>query len=442
MAWTAVKAHWTEVGGMQPGSLTTSSDDVFQEGLRFNYLKLFDAGVINQALASVIRYNVRLPESTLGDMQASIAACKVGAERICELGRKYGAEKLLESMTALLDYGEEMARDGLRRLRPGLYTAQTVLEEDGKGGGPFHVKVAITVSETDMVMDFDGTSPQAQGPINLGYPGLLTAARCMFKVVTNGDVPINGGAFRPLQVLCPPSTILSAVEPAPVSFYFDAMQAAMDVIAMALSPIAEKKLSVGHQRSVNGTIISGRRQGSGDLFIMAQPLAGGWGATRDQDGQNGLFSSGSGETYNIPVEIVESRYDLRVRQYGYHDEDGGAGKHRGGKGIVTDFEIMAPTATMTYMATQTSLRPWSRDGGCEGSLNRAELRRSDGSVEVYTVAAGVVGQKGDVFRIVTGTGGGYGDPKERSLAAVSDDLRNGYVTLDQARRHYPQAFQD
>ena len=436
IAWTANKAHWTEVGGTYPGSATTVSTDIFQEGLHFRFLKLFNEGQINDALVELIRTNVRLPESTIGDMHAGVAACRVGGRRITELAEKYGIGELLAAMDSLLDYGERMTLEELKKLPKGVFTAEDVVEEDGHGNGPFVIRVKVTITDEKMVADFTGTSPQAVGPINCSYAGLITGVRCTFKAVTNTEIPANGGCFRALEVICPAGTILSAQSPAPVSIYYESLQGAIEVMWKALAPLMPHKLPVGHQRTVGATFISGLLPGTDELFVMGEPLVGGWGAAIDHDGDAGQFCAANGETFNIPIELAESRYGFEIDQYSLHDEDGGAGTFRGGKGVVLDYRITAKEAFLTYSATRTKSRPWGLEGGKEGSNNRAQILRNDGSVETYSMITGARAVEGETFRLVSATGGGYGDPKKRDRGALLADLRDGYVTAEQARRDY------
>ncbi len=436
IAWTVNKAHWTEVGGAQPGSVSTNATEIFQEGLRFTFLKLYDRGEINRSLVQLIRDNVRLPDSTIGDMHAGVAAARVGARRIGDLLDRYGKEQLLEAMGELLDYGERMTRAELVKLPKGVFEAEDIVEEDGLGNGPFTVKVKVTITDQEMVVDYTGTSPQAIGPINCSFTGLVTGARCLFKSVTNPEIPANGGCFRPLKIICPPGTLISAKAPAPVSVYYEALIAAIDVFWKALAPALPHRLPAGHQRTVGATFISGLRPENGELFVMGEPLVGGWGASSEQDGDNGQFCCANGETYNIPCELFESRYAIEVDQYAFHDEDGGAGEFRGGKGVVLDYRVATDEAYLTYAATRSAVRPWAMNGGQEGSTNYAEIHRLDGGVDRYTMCTTVPAKRDEVIRIFTATGGGVGDPLKRDRAALLADIRNGFVTEEQAVKYY------
>ncbi len=432
IAFTVNKAHWTEVGGAQPGSVSTESTEIYQEGLHFRFLKLYSEGELNQALVQIIRDNVRLPESTIGDMHSGVAAARVGAARIRELATKYGVDSVLEAMEDLLDYGERMTIEEIRKLPAGSFKATDIVESDGLGNGPFKIRCAVTIGDGRITADFTGTSPQAQGPINCAYTGLITGARCLFKAVTNTEIPANGGCFRPLEVICPEGTVISATSPAPVSLYYESLIAAIDVMWKALAPALSDRLSAGHQRTVGANFISGKHPDTGDLFVMGQPLVGGWGASDGVDGDSGQFCCGNGETYNVPVELFETRYGLQVEQYAFHNEAGGEGKYRGGKGVVLDYRVVSPEVFLTYAASRTEARPWPIEQGLEGSTNYAKVLRKSGEEERYSMCTMVRAERGDCIRLVSATGGGYGDPRERKRADIEQDVKNGYLTRERA----------
>jgi N-methylhydantoinase B len=436
IAWTVNKAHWTEVGGAQAGSVSTNASEIFQEGLQFPFIKLYQGGRLNDALVAVIRANVRLPDSTIGDMHAGVAAARVGARRIVELAEKYGVDNVTAAMERLLDYGERMTREEIAKLPAGVYEAEDIVESDGVGGGPFTIKVKVTIGAGKVIADFTGSAGPAAGPINCSFTGLQTGVRCVFKAITNPEIPANGGCFRLLDVVCPPGTLISAQAPAPVSLYYEPLIAAMDVMWKALADVLPDRLPAGHQRSVNATFIAGLHPDSRDLFVLGEPLVGGWGAAQGRDGDGGQFCCANGETFNIPTELFESRYGLKVEQYAFHDEDGGAGEFRGGKGVVLDYRVTADEVFVTYAASRSEVPPWGLRGGKPGSLNRLTLIKSDGSVQTHQMCTAIRVAKGDLIRLVTATGGGFGDPRRRSRELVERDVRNGFVTPAQAARDY------
>jgi N-methylhydantoinase B len=436
IAWTVNKGHWAEVGGTQTGSVSTEARDIFQEGLQLPFIKLFEGGRLNQAIVAVIRSNVRLPESTIGDMHAGVAAARVGARRIIELVEKYGVDSVLAAMEDLLVYGERMTREELAKLPAGVYEAEDLVETDGLGSGPFRVKVKVTIGPQRVSVDYTGTAGAAAGPINCSFTGLLTGARCVFKAITNPEIPANGGCFRMLEVICPKGTVLSAEAPSPVSLYYEAVIAAMDVMWKALAPALPDRLPAGHQRAVNATVVTGRHPDTGELFVLAEPLVGGWGGGPGRDGDGGQFCCGNGETYNVPCELFESRYGLKVERYLFHEEDGGAGQFRGGKGVTLDYRVTADEVFVTYATSRSRVPPWGSHGGMPGSLNSLKIVRSDGATSTYEMCTAVRVAKGDLIRLTTATGGGFGDPGKRSRERIARDVQNGFITLAQAARDY------
>lgn len=430
------KSHWTEIGGKDAGSVTTTATEIFQEGLHLRFVRLYDQGRLNQGLVDVIAANVRMPDQTIGDMHAGVAAARTGERRVQQLFERYGMETVSFAMADLMDYGERLTRAQLRALPSGTYEAEDVIEEDGAGNGPFKLKVKVTLRDGNMLADFTGTDPQAPGPINSSRTALGTAVRCALKAITDPDLPANGGCFRPIEIICPEGTLVSAQSPAPVSIYYESLVAVIELVWKALAPAMLERLPAGHYRSVGGTFLAGTHPDSQQFFVLGEPLLGGWGATHERDGLNGMFCCANGETYNIPVELAESRYGVQIEQYAFHREAGGAGQYRGGRGVVLDYRVTSAEAFLTVTYSRTSTHPWGLNGGGEGSSNRAEIHRQGGAVERRTMATGVPVQQGELIRIYTGHGGGYGDPRARRREAIKIDLRDGYITPEQAKKDY------
>lgn len=440
VAFSVNKSHWTEIGGKDAGSVSTTAREIFHEGVHLRFVKLYDAGKLNQALVEVIAANVRMPDQTLGDMHAGVAAARTGEKRVQQLFKRYGAPTVRFAMADLLDYGERMTRAQLRELPDGVYEAEDVIEEDGAGNGPFKLKVRVTLDKGRMVADFTGTDAQAPGPINSSRTALGTAVRCAVKAITDPEIPANGGCFRNLEIVCPEGTLLTAQSPAPVSIYYESLVAVIELVWKALAPAMPGRLPAGHYRSVGGTFLAGVHPDSGQFFVLGEPLLGGWGAGEDRDGLNGMFCCANGETYNIPVELAESRYGVQIEQYAFHQQSGGAGRYRGGRGVVLDYRVTSVEAFLTVTYSRTQSQPWGLHGGAMGSSNRGEIHRADGTVQIANMETAVPVKAGDLIRIVMGHGGGYGDPRLRPREAVERDLKNGFITPDQARTEYGYAI--
>ncbi len=437
VAFAANKAHWTEVGGMAAGSWTTDATEIFQEGLQLPAVKLYEGGEAVDALIDLISANVRLPDMTLSDLYAGVAAIRAGEARVHEICQRYSLAALRQSIRELLDQGELVAREGLSALPNGTYEASDWMDDDGLSEDPIPIQVKVTIDDESFTADFTGSSPQVSGPINGTWARLQSSCRVVFKGVTSPGYPNSEGSFRPVKVVCPEGTIFRAKRPAPVSTYWEAGAAAVDLLWRALFPIAKDRLTVGHFLSICGTSLAGK-DANGDLFVLVEPQAGGWGAGVDRDGESGLVAQGDGETYNIPVEVCEARYPILVEQYAFDIVPHGAGEYRGGRGLVRDYRILCEEATLTTTFGRHRYPPWASGGGQDGSINSAAVfpQGSDKPSVWRGKLARHPLRKGDLARLITGTGGGHGDPHDRPVERVREDVRNGQVTLQQAEEHY------
>jgi N-methylhydantoinase B len=447
VAFAANKGHWTEVGGKDPGSWTTDSTEIYQEGLQFPAVKLYDRGDLNQALVDIIAANVRFPDLSLGDLWAQVAGLRTGERRFKELCDKYGRDTVLASIDYMLDHGEQMARQELAKLPKGIFTAEDWIDDDGLGHGPLKVCCKVEITDEEFIVDFTGTHPQVPGPINCSYTGLVSSVRTIFLAVTNPGQDVNDGVFRPLRVIAEEGTIVHAKRPAPVSTYWESMIFAADMVWKALAPVLPERLTAGHLETVGSTIVAGTHPDTKEPFLIVEPSVGGWGAGLGMDGQNGQFCLGDGETYNIPVEIAETRYGVQVVEYSFRADGAGAGQYRGGSGVIRAYKALTDGQFVTASFGRHKYSPWGIAGGQDGSRNNIEIIRADGSKEgPFGKCARMPLNKGDVVRLITATGGGYGDPFLRDPAKVAEDVKYGWISVDQAKDDYgvivdPQSYE-
>ncbi len=361
IAFAVNKAHWTEVGGKDPGSMTNDSVDIYQEGVQLPCIKLFERGEPVASVIDLLAANVRTPESTLGDLYAQAAALRVGQRRVSELASDYGADLVHLAMEAILDEGELRARTALEALPEGTYFAEDEVEDDGMGTGPTPVQAAITITRDTFTVDFTGTGPSAKGSINCTRASLMAGMRIMFTAIVAPRLAANEGMFRPLRVICPEGTIFTARRPAPTSTYWETRLVASDAVWRALAPVLPEQLTAGHYRSVCAEVIRTRHPETGELALLVEPNPGGWGAGADKDGESGLFSMGNGETFVLSAEVAETRYDVQVQRFGFDVLPGGEGRFRGGRGLVREY-LMRSEGRGT-----ASLRPPAAGGGGRGA---------------------------------------------------------------------------
>ena len=430
VAWTANIAHWNDVGGMVPGSLSTDATDIFQEGLRLASVKLISKGQPIRSVMQILRANTRMPDFMEGDLWAGIAAVRSGASRLVELTGKYGTEFFLQAVEDFMDHGEKVSLKALEGTPRGRFT----MEEPQDDGQVF--KVSVEITETEMIVDLRDNPTQATGPTNLSRDGTVVAAQAAFKAVTAPQAATNGGTFRPLKVLTSPGTLFDARSPAAEGFYFENLIRVHDLILRCLALHLPDRMPAGNFGSVCVTIIGGVNPDTGRMFTLVEPENGGWGAERERDGNSAVYSGLNGETYNCPVEVCEARYGLFVDRMELNDEPGGHGKHRGGRGIHLDYRVRSDGTFLTCGYTRSKILPWGLEGGRDGSANYVEVVRADGHTERHSMVSGLMLKQGDVIRVRTGSGGGYGDPSERGREAVIEDVRNGYLSAELADKIY------
>jgi N-methylhydantoinase B len=428
VAFAAAKGHWTEVGGKDPGSWTADSRDIFQEGLQLPFVKAYRRGALDRDIAAIIQANSRLPAQVLGDLVAQAACLEVAERRFLELCERYGVDTVREAMAQVHERSEALARAALAIIPPGTYTAEDLIDDDGVGGGPIPIKVAVTITSDEMVCDFTGSHAQVGGPVNTTWSGLVSGVRTIFKAVTDPAEPPSDGWFRPLRIVCPEGTVFTAQRPAPVAAYFEATEQASDLVWKALSPLFPERLTAGSYVSVCSTSISTTHPDSGEETLLVEPQPGGWGASAVADGEAVLVSVGDGETYTIPAEICEQRYGVRVERLAFDIVPGaGAGRRRGGPGLVKEYRILSDRALLTVVFGRHKYPPWGVDGGHEGSPNAIEIVPADGTPVRFGKAAAYPLRRGDLVRLRTGTGGGYGDPREREPEQVREDLADEMI---------------
>ncbi|HEY0289336.1 MAG TPA: hydantoinase B/oxoprolinase family protein [Pseudomonas sp.] len=430
VAWTANIAHWNDVSGQVPGSLSTESTEIFQEGLRLAAVKLISKDQPIGSVLQILRSNTRMPDFMEGDLWAGVAAVRGGATRLRALTEKYGTDVFLIAMQDFMTLGEKVSLSALRNL-PGGDFQQDERQDDGSV-----FKVAIHISDTQMIVDLRDNPDQCAGPTNLSRDGAVVAAQMAFKALTAPQGITNGGTFLPLKVLTRPGSLFDAQPPAAQGFYFENLIRVHDLILRCLAQQFPERLPAGNFASVCATIIGGLHPDTGRMFTLVEPEIGGWGAENGRDGNNAMYSGLHGETYNCPAEVCEARYGLYVERMALNDEPGGHGRFRGGRGICIDYRIRSNASFLTCGYTRSVVLPWGLEQGADGSPNYVEVIRQDGTQERYAMASSVNLDAGDLVRIRTGSGGGYGPAAERNPASVIDDLKNDYLDAETARTVY------
>lgn len=430
IAWTANIAHNSDVGGMAPGSLTGEATEIFQEGLRLPAIKIVDGGKPISPVFEIMKVNSRMPDTLEGDVWAAIASVRVGERRLAAIAGKYGIDVFERAMESFMDYGEQVSREALANLPKGTFEIKETQDDDRVFG------VKITISDGEFIVDLRDNPDQSSNPVNTSRDGVMVAVQMLFKSLTDPYSPANGGSFRPIRLLTREGSVFHAKEPAPLGFYYELELRVYDIMWRCLAPHIPEKLAAGHFASVCGTFIGGTHPDTGRQYTIIEPQLGGWGASRSSDGNTAMFCGFHGETFNCPAEINEARNGLYVDRMELNSEPGGEGRFTGGRGIVMDYRVRAESGFLTVGYTRSRFPAWGIDGGRDGSPNYVEFRPKNGERQRFAFVSGLPTAEDDVIRVVTGNGGGAGDPFERDRGKVETDIKNGLLTAERAKEVY------
>ncbi len=430
VTWTADIAHWNDVGGMVPGSMSTDATEIFQEGMIYPGVKLISRGKPFQSVFDILTANCRMPDFLIGDLWAGVAAVRVGERRILEIVNKYGKDVFLHAVEEYLEFGEQVSLNALKQLPKGTFS----LEENQDNGQVYTVTIEIT--DDEFIVDLRGNPDQDSGPFNMSADEAVVSCQMAFKNITSPDRIANGGTFRPLKVLLRHGSVFNPKHPAAMGIYYEIGVRLHDLILRCLAEHMIDRIPAGNFASVCGTLFGGIHPDTGRPYAVIEPELGGWGGSPDADGMSGQFCAFHGETYNCPAEVAEARYGVTVDYLSFHNEEGGEGQYRGGKGVRIDYRIRSDNAWLTVAYTRSKYPPWSLKGGQPGSPNHIIIRRANGDIERHSVVSGLSLNRDDVIQVMTATGAGWGDPRKRDKALVREDLKNGYITPAQAEKHY------
>ncbi len=430
-----VIAHHCDVGGRVPGSNAADSTEIYQEGLRIPPLKLYSKGVANETLLSLIRQNVRLPDLVIGDLEAQLATCSIGEREFCRLLERYGIAESRGYFTRLIDYGEALTRKAISAWPDGTYRFTDYIDGDGLVDQRIPIVCAITVAGDHLTVDFTGSSPQVKGAINSTLSFVKSATYLTIRCALDQDVPNNAGIYRCITVTAPKGSILNPEIPAAVAARALTGYRVVDAVMGALAQIVPQRVVAAGEGGNTVIAFGGRDAETREPFILVDMINGAWGARATKDGIEGVTNP-SQNMSNMPVETLEDRFPILVEEYGFRQDSCGAGKYRGGLGLVRQYRLLAPGAMMQIRADRHDHRPYGLFGGGGAAPSRNTLNPGGDAPEVLPskvtreIAAGIV------LRHEQAGGGGYGDPLSRDPRAVLADVLDQKVSADFARSQF------
>ena len=406
--YVATRAHHSDVGGMEPGSMPGNSRNVYQEGLIIPTVRLYRRGVQQTDIMRMILANVRTPEERKGDLNAQLAALRVGEQRLKDLAARYGADTLLAGFDAILDYAERRMRRRLAELPPGTYRTEDALDDDGAGTSPVPIRLAVTVAADTLVLDFAGSAPMLPGNVNAVQPMTWSGVFFAVKLLTDPTIPVNAGTFRPVEVRLSDDCFLNARHPAAVcAGNTETTQRVADTVLRAFAQFAPDRIPAASQGTMNLISVGGQDPRTGRPYTYIETIAGGQGGRPMGPGQDGVQCNMT-NTMNTPVEALEITYPLLVEQYELREGSSGQGAQRGGMGVVRALRVVGHQARVSLQSDRRMRGPYGLHGGTDGAPGRNSVTRADGTRESQPGKASLSLAHGDVIRVETPGGGGWG----------------------------------
>ncbi len=435
VGFTACRAHWTDVGSKDPGG-SMDSTSIFQEGLRLGPQKLLASGQDQAGLIDVIATNVRFPYPTLGDMRAMIACITMGEKRLQEVVERFGAQTLEAARDEIFRQTEALEREVIAAIPDGIYRAEGVLDNDGVDlSSPIPIDLVITVAGHRIDFDVRGSADQQTGPVNCGAAQAVSALRVGYKLLVSPHLPGNGGSFRSMTTQVRDGSVLGARPPAACQWYFSHLGLLIDLVARALAPVMPERVAGASFGDSMIVLTAGRDPRTDRDFVTLEATVGGWGGWQGSDGESALINNVNGSLKDLPVEVFETRYPLRIRQYSIRADSGGAGRWRGGNGVVREYEAMAD-CTLSLWFERSLQTGWGLFGGQDALGPEVVINPGRGDERRLLKVNGTALRAGDVLRCATGGGGGFGNASERAPELVLADVLDHHVSPACARSRY------
>lgn len=437
IGYSAIKAHWLDIGAKE--IYGTDTTDVFQEGTIFPGVKLYSRGELVKDIMKMATANSRLPKMVVGDINAEVAGVRVGGRELVRLVQRYGLETFDNCVERMYDHGEAVVRSYIEKLPDGRYVGHGEMDDNGITSDPIPFEVVLEIDGATARLDFSNSPDAQKGPVNCPIASTVSAARVIMTMLAGGGEAPNEGHFRPIEIVARPGTMFHALSPSPCFLYgWPAMQATEAVLSAVADAMPEAVCACSGG-DLCAALWYGVREETGEFWGDGSPHPVGQGASIHGDGQSARLHHIEAATRFSPLEVWETRNPWIMERCELAPDSGGPGQFRGGLGPDMAFYFLEDAYAISTIE-RTKNAPWGLAGGLPARANSGELRLPDGTVKAVAKITGLEVPKGSTFTFHCGGGGGYGPPSARDKEAVLADVREGYVTEEEARRHYPHAF--
>ena len=443
IGFACIRAHWPDVGSASPGSYGAVTE-IYGEGLRLPPVKLYSKGFLNKDVDAIIFANVRTPDERRGDLGAQIAANRRATERLGALADKYGVDVLVATMAEVLNYSEKMMRTLLARLPDGKSTFEDFCDGDGvidEGDAEdqtFQIKMTVEKTGERISVDFSGTDDAVSGPMNAPLSVTASGVFCALKTIIDPDglIPPNSGCWRTITVSAPKGCVLNAEFPSPVVYAnHEISHRVCDMTFGAVADFWPKNTMACSQGTSAVVTFGGEDPRNKQRYVSYETIKGGFGARPNKDGINAI-ASGISNTMNTPIEILEMSFPVRVDEYVLVTDSGGAGRFRGGLGASRTWTVLDHKARASACLERTKSAPFGLSGGKPGLAAKIWTEAPNGDKGIAPGKGGFDVPSGGQIHLRVPGSGGFGDPSERDINAIKEDVLDGYISEEAAETHY------
>lgn len=436
VGYAACKAHWMDIAAKDP--YCTDTTDIFQEGVFFPGVKIYRRGEMNEEISAMVRANSRLPDAVMGDINAQVACCRVGAKELARIIKRFGEPVFDTSVERMFDHAEKVVRACIEKIPDGRYTAKCGLDNSGVDDKKVEFELGLEVAGSDVTIDVSEAPKAFLGPMNCPLPSTVSFSRVIICALADTLAHTNEGHFRPIRVITKPGTIYHPLPPSPCFMFGWAGLPIMEGLLSAIGQASPELVTARSGACILTIIWWGAREKTGEVWAAGSPLPVGQGGNIKGDGGTAIHL-GMAFSQVASMELWEAKFPWLMERYEFGTDSCGSGAKCGGYGIDIEWRMLE-NCSFASTIEQTKFPPVGLDGGLPGRSNYAELITPDGKVTPFAKATGITAPKGSLVRVLSGGGGGYGNPAERDAAKVRADLRDGYISEDFARKHYPHAF--
>lgn len=433
----AARAHWQDIGAIDPGS-TMGSTSIFHEGLRLGPTRIVSKFKRIPEWYDLLTRNTRLKDMTIGDLNAQITSIRTGEKRLSQILDRIGPDTYRAACANIFEQARLLDREAIGKLKDGSYYREGYLDDDGVTTDPVKVALRLTIQGERMIIDLEGSSGPVQGSINCGAVQTESLLRLAYKTMINPDRAITGGSFSTMEVRIPDKCIFNAREPAACEWYFTGLGLLADLMISCLGEAMPEKATAAHYGDSMVAAFFDMDSDRGQ-WISVEPTAGGWGGANGSDGESALINLVNGGFRNLPAEVYETKFPVRVEEFSLRSDSGGPGRWRGGMGVVRSYRLLEDCyGALWFERARTPA--WGINGGKDGQGPDNDIIHPDGRVEKALKMRARRFEKGTLFVTRTGGGGGNGNPKARPVEEVLHDVVCGAVSREAALSQYGVAI--